>query len=47
VLAVRPYCHTDHYWAVYFAANQVIRDVGAEAAYPAPREQVMLHKLSA
>ncbi len=47
VLAVRPYCHTEHYWAVYFAANQVIRNVGADAAYPAPREQVAVHKLSA
>ena len=47
VLAVRPYTHTDNYWQVYFAANQVIRGVGAEASYPAPKEQVALHKLSA
>ncbi|MCA9592216.1 MAG: mechanosensitive ion channel family protein [Myxococcales bacterium] len=47
VLAVRPYTHTDHYWQVYFATNQVIRNVGAEAAYPAPKEQVAVHKLSA
>ncbi len=25
VLAVRPYCHTDHYWQVYFDSNRVIR----------------------
>lgn len=47
VLAVRPYTHTDHYWQVYFAANQVIRAVGAEASYPAPKEQLLVHKLSA
>ena len=47
VLAVRPYTHTDNYWQGYFAANQVIRGVGAEASYPAPKEQVALHKLSA
>jgi hypothetical protein len=22
VLAVRPYCHTDHYWQVYFDTNR-------------------------
>lgn len=38
VLAVRPYTHTDHYWQVFFAANQAIRDVGAEAKYPAPKQ---------
>jgi small conductance mechanosensitive channel len=24
VLAVRPVCHSDHYWSVYFATNEVI-----------------------
>lgn len=27
VLAVRPYCHTDHYWQVYFDTNKVIAEV--------------------
>lgn len=45
VLAVRPYTHTDHYWQVYFAANQAIRSVGADAKYPAPMEQVAFHAL--
>ncbi|VVN93478.1 mechanosensitive ion channel family protein [Pseudomonas fluorescens] len=27
MLVVRSYCHNDHYWSVYFAANEVIRDV--------------------
>jgi len=26
VLAVRPNCHTDHYWQVYFDTNRVIRE---------------------
>ncbi|HMR06231.1 MAG TPA: mechanosensitive ion channel family protein [Polyangiaceae bacterium] len=47
VLAVRPYTHTDHYWQVYFDTNVAIREVGAEAGYPAPKEQMALHKLSA
>lgn len=36
VLAVRPYCHTDHYWQVYFDTNRVIKDALGEAGYPAP-----------
>ena len=36
VIAVRPFCHTDHYWQVYFDTNRAIAEVGAEAGYPAP-----------
>ena len=36
VLAVRPYCHNDHYWQVYFETNKVIREALAEAGCPAP-----------
>lgn len=36
VLAVRPFCHNDHYWPVYFASNKVIRESLAEAGFPAP-----------
>lgn len=36
VLAVRPYCHNDHYWQVYFETNRVIREALAEAGFPAP-----------
>jgi small conductance mechanosensitive channel len=36
VLAVRPYCHNDHYWQVYFDANMVIREVLGDSAFPAP-----------
>ena len=36
VLAVRPYCHTDHYWQVYFDTNRVIRESLSEAGFPAP-----------
>jgi small conductance mechanosensitive channel len=38
VLAVRPYCHTDHYWQVYFDANRLIRETFAKAGYPAPKQ---------
>lgn len=36
VLAVRPYCHTDHYWQVYFDTNRMIREALGEAGFPAP-----------
>lgn len=36
VLAVRPYCHNDNYWQVYFDTNKVIRESLAEAGFPAP-----------
>ncbi|MFZ4622952.1 MAG: mechanosensitive ion channel family protein [Rhodoferax sp.] len=36
VVAVRPYCHTDHYWQVYFDTNQAIVRVCQEAGWPAP-----------
>lgn len=36
VLAIRPYCHNDHYWQVYFDTNKVIREALAEAGFPAP-----------
>jgi small conductance mechanosensitive channel len=35
-LAVRPYCHTDHYWQVYFDTNQAIREEFSRAGYGVP-----------
>jgi small conductance mechanosensitive channel len=34
VLAVRPYCHNDNYWQVYFDCNAVIREVLGDQAFP-------------
>jgi small conductance mechanosensitive channel len=43
VLAVRPYCHTDHYWQVWFDTNKAI--AAALGGYPPPfvveREEVI------
>ncbi|MFZ6046164.1 mechanosensitive ion channel family protein [Pseudomonas sp. CR3202] len=36
VLAVRPYCHNDVYWQVYFDTNRVIKDALGGADFPAP-----------
>ncbi len=36
LLAVRPYCHTDHYWQVYFDANRLIAETFGAAGYAPP-----------
>ncbi|MBU6258575.1 MAG: mechanosensitive ion channel family protein [Burkholderiales bacterium] len=36
VIAVRPYCHTDHYWQVYFDTNEAIVRTARESGWPAP-----------
>jgi small conductance mechanosensitive channel len=36
VLAVRPFCHNDHYWQVYFDTNMAIRETLGDAAFPGP-----------
>jgi small conductance mechanosensitive channel len=36
VIAVRPFCHNDHYWQVYFDTNEAIIRVAGEAGWPAP-----------
>jgi len=45
VLAVRPYCHTDHYWQVYFDGNRMIRESLMAADFPAPMpaQLVLVH----
>jgi small conductance mechanosensitive channel len=35
-IAVRPYCHTDHYWQVWFDTHKAIVDVFTKAGYPTP-----------
>ena len=35
-LCVRPYCHNDHYWQVYFDTNRLIRETFGAAGFPAP-----------
>ena len=39
--AVRPYCHNDHYWQVYFDANRAVASAFAEAGYGAPATVVV------
>ncbi len=42
VLAVRAYCHNDHYWQVYFDGNRVIRESLSAAGFPAPMPAQMV-----
>jgi small conductance mechanosensitive channel len=46
VLAVRPYCHTDHYWQVYFDANKVLREQLAEFPAPMPAQNVNVRQVA-
>lgn len=43
-LCVRPYCHTSHYWQVYFDTNRVIAETFGAAGYAPPRTVVELKK---
>jgi small conductance mechanosensitive channel len=43
LLAVRPYCHNDHYWQVYFDTNRTIREAFGEAGYPVPEQHYTIH----
>jgi small conductance mechanosensitive channel len=42
VLAVRPYCHTDNYWQVYFDTNRIIRESFGEAGFPVPEQHLVV-----
>ena len=42
VIAVRPSCHNDHYWQVYFDTNRAITEVAGEAGYPAPETRHLM-----
>ncbi|MGO4764306.1 mechanosensitive ion channel family protein [Cupriavidus sp. 2KB_3] len=42
VLAVRPHCHNDHYWQVYFDTNRVIRESFGQAGFAAPMPAQMV-----
>jgi small conductance mechanosensitive channel len=42
MLAVRPYCHNNHYWQVYFDTNRAIREVFGIAGFPIPEQHVVV-----
>ena len=47
LLCVRPYCHTDHYWQVYFDTNKAISATLEAAGYPVPMTPMMQKNVSA
>ena len=42
-LAVRPYCHTNHYWQVYFDTNKIIADTLGAAGFPVATRPVRIY----
>ena len=42
-LAVRPYCHTDHYWQVYFDTNKAIAESLGAAGFPVATRAVKVY----
>lgn len=46
VLAVRPYCHNDNYWQVYFDTNKVIRET-LGGVFPVPEQHYVIRQTPA
>jgi len=44
VLTVRPYCHNDNYWQVYFDTNKAISDTAKAASWPAPEARQVVRQ---
>jgi small conductance mechanosensitive channel len=42
-LAVRPHCHTNHYWQVYFDTNKTIADTLGAAGFPVATRPVKIY----
>ena len=42
-LAVRPYCHSDHYWQVYFDTNKAIAATLGSAGFPVATRPVRIY----
>lgn len=43
VLAVRPYCHNDNYWQVYFDTNKLILETFHDAGFDVPEHHFAMH----
>jgi small conductance mechanosensitive channel len=43
LLAVRPHCHNNHYWQVYFDTNKAICEAFGQAGYPVPQPQYVVN----
>jgi small conductance mechanosensitive channel len=47
VLAVRPYCHNNDYWQVYFDTNMLIQDSFTAAGFPVPEQHYAVRSAAA
>ena len=47
LLAVRPFCHNDNYWQVYFETNATIRDAFGEAKFAPPEKHSAIRNVAA
>jgi small conductance mechanosensitive channel len=44
LFVVRPYCHTDHYWQVYFDTIRTVGQVFGELGYPPPQQHLSVQQ---
>ena len=47
LLGVRPYCHNNDYWQVFFDTNKAIQEVGATNVWPVPAPHQVMHQKQA
>jgi small conductance mechanosensitive channel len=47
VLAVRPFCHNNDYWQVYFDTNMLIRNTFVEAKFSTPEQPLTIRTAAA
>jgi len=45
VIAVRPFCHNNNYWQVYFDTNKAINVCG-EAGYAVPETRAAMRQIA-
>lgn len=44
-LAVRPFCHNDDYWQVYFDTNRTIGELAVERGYSTPEQHLLVRTI--
>jgi small conductance mechanosensitive channel len=47
LLGVRPFCHNNNYWQVFFDTNKAIRDTFGTAGYPVPESHLRIRQNAA
>lgn len=47
LLGVRPFCHNNDYWQVFFDTNKAIGEVASNAGWPVPAPHQVMHSVPA